>query len=372
MLKDSAGPVALGVVAVLLLVVAWVVLAWQGRSAGSDEAAGGRRRLRRRRPSRDHFRDGSDGSADRETPTKRAAIIVNPTKFNDPSVPRDRIGRACREAGWGEPLWLETTVDDHGTGQARAALAEDVDLVCALGGDGTVRAVAIGLLDSHTPMGILPAGTGNLLARNLSLPHDLREAALVALGGRNKRIDVGRIQIVPAEEHQAPEEHIFMVMAGIGFDAVVVSDAPEKLKARVGWLAYGVSGLKNLPGSSFRARASFGGEEPISRRVQSVLVGNCGKLTGGLVLMPDAEVDDGELDSVVLSPQGVVGWVAVAGRVVTRRRAGHERVEHHRSVDVRVQTDRMVEVQLDGDPVGQAREIIAWADPLALTVRVPS
>jgi YegS/Rv2252/BmrU family lipid kinase len=363
--------VALGVIAVLLLLVAWVVLAWQGRSADPSDAAGARRHLRRRRPSRDHFREGDD-TADRGTPRKRAAVIVNPTKFQDPSAPRERIRRVCREAGWEEPLWLETTVDDHGTGQAKAALAEDVDLVCALGGDGTVRAVAIGLLDTRTPMGILPAGTGNLLARNLSLPHDLREAMLVALGGRNKRIDVGRIGIQPEDEHQAPEEHIFMVMAGIGFDALVVSEAPEKLKARMGWLAYGVAGLKNLPGSSFRVRATFGSDEPVSRRVQTVLVGNCGKLTGGLVLMPDAEVDDGQLDSVVLSPKGVVGWVAVAGRVITRRRAGHERVEHHRSVDARVEADRMVEVQLDGDSVGQAREIVARVDPLALTVRVPA
>ncbi len=369
MLNDTAGWVVLGIVlAALLLVAVWVVLRWRG---GSDDTAGsGGGRRRRRRPSRSHFREGGDGAP--EAPRKRAAVIANPTKFPDASVPRQRITRICREAGWADPLWLETTVDDHGTGQVKQALAEDVDLVCALGGDGTVRAVAVAMLDTHTPLGILPAGTGNLLARNLSLPHDLSEAMWTALRGRNKRIDVGRVSIQPEDEHAAPEEHVFMVMAGIGFDAVVVSDAPEKLKARMGWLAYGVSGLKHLPGSNFKVRATFGDDPTLSRRVQSVLIGNCGKLTGGLVLMPDAEVDDGQLDSVVLSPKGVVGWVAVAGRVITRRRAGHERVEHHRSTDVRVEADRMVEVQLDGDSVGAAREITASVDPLALTVRVPT
>ena len=366
MLNDTVGPLVLGVLAVLLIVLGWVVLLWPDRSQETPAVRG---RRRRRRPARDHFRDESD--TDVEVPRRRAAVIANPTKFHDISVPRDLITRVCREEGWDDPLWLETTVEDPGTGQAREALTQGVDLVCALGGDGTVRSVAAGLLGTRTPMGILAAGTGNLLARNLELPHSLRESTLVALGGRNRRVDVGRVQVNPSGEHERPDEHIFLIMAGIGFDAVVINDAPERLKARVGWLAYGVSGLRHLPGSSFKVRARFGDTE-LRRRVQSVLIGNCGRLTAGLVLMPDARIDDGQFDSVVLSPKGVVGWVAVAGRIITRRRAGHERLEHHTSAEAVLQADRPVEVQLDGDSVGAAREIRARVDPLALSIRVPT
>ena len=110
-------------------------------------------------------------------------------------------------------------------------------------------------------------------------------------------------------------------------------------------------------------------EPEFSRRARSVVIGNCGRLTGGLVLMPGAQVDDGWLDAVILSPVGVVGWVAVSGRVISRRRKGHERVDHRlRRMSLRL--DRPEAVEVDGDPVGQARTLSATVDPLALVVRV--
>jgi diacylglycerol kinase (ATP) len=308
-----------------------------------------------------------------ETTTRRVAVIVNPTKFDDLEAVQRRITQQAMKLGWAEPLFIETTEKDPGTGQAKEALAQGVDLVCPLGGDGTVRCVGAALVGTDTPMGLLPGGTGNLLARNLDLPFDdLHDALHIALTGQNKRVDVGRLTVDTSGEDQRPQEHIFLVMAGLGFDAAIMADAPERLKAKVGPAAYVVSGARNLRGAQFKVRVKIDDQDEFSRRTRTVVVGNCGKLVGGLVLMPEAEVDDGLIDTVILSPSGIVGWAAVAARIASKRRKGHSRVDHHTSQTVKVRSDRPQEVQVDGDTIGKARAIAAEVVPASLVVRVGS
>ena len=111
----------------------------------------------------------------RRVVNKRAAIIFNPVKFDDLSLLRRRVRAEVQRAGWRPGLWLETAPDDPGHRAARRALRAGVDLVVVAGGDGTVRAVCAELADTGTPVALLPAGTGNLLARNLSIPLDVIE-----------------------------------------------------------------------------------------------------------------------------------------------------------------------------------------------------
>ncbi|MDQ2756172.1 MAG: diacylglycerol kinase family lipid kinase [Actinomycetota bacterium] len=353
------------VVAAIVVVAVVVVL------IGARNSRGGGPRLGTglgRRPHRNDFRP--EGAQEAPEPLRRAAVIANPTKFTDLEAVRLRVTTMMLSEGLGEPLWYETTALDPGTGQARQALADGAVLVCALGGDGTVRAVAAGLVGSDIPMGLLPGGTGNLFARNLGLPVDsLERALLVAITGQNHRVDVGRLQVT-REEGTIPEEHLFLVMAGLGLDAQIMADTPEALKARVGGAAYFVTGARSLVGNAFKVRLRLGGEPPLTRRTRTVIIGNVGRLLGGLHLMPDALVDDGLLDVVVISPRGPMGWASVATKLATRSRRGHALVDHHAAAEIEVSVDHPEEVQVDGDTIGPARAIKAVADHLALVVRV--
>ncbi|HET8616374.1 MAG TPA: diacylglycerol kinase family protein [Actinomycetales bacterium] len=313
--------------------------------------------------------EASDGEH-AQTGRRRLAVVVNPTKFSDVAAARRQVTSTCTALGWDAPLWLETTAADPGGGQTREALAAGVDLVCALGGDGTVRTVAENVVRTGVPLGLLPQGTGNLLARNLGLPLDDLDAALrVALTGADRTVDVGRVVFDSSGEDQSPVERVFLVMAGLGFDAAMMAGVTEQLKARVGWLAYVFSGVTNLTGERAKVWMSADDGPEITRRVRTVIVGNCGRLTGGIVLIPDAEVDDGWLDVVALSPRGVVSWASMATRVLSRRE--HHRIGRRRCREVRVRCDPPQQGQLDGDPVGMVRALRARIDPKALVLRVP-
>lgn len=293
-----------------------------------------------------------------------AAVVVNPTKIEDDT--RARITAVCTGLGWAEPLWLETTVEDPGTGQARLAVQQGADVVLACGGDGTVRSVAQQLAGTGIAMGLIPAGTGNLLARTIGTPlQDVAAATRIALTGDDRAVDVGRIRIDGADE-----ERVFLVMAGTGFDAAIMENTPEALKGRVGPLAYVFSGLRAMRGRRTRITLTFDDGEPMRRRTRTVLVGNSGTLLGGLVLMPRATIDDGVFDIVNLAPKGLPGWIAVAARVVTRRRRGHSRVEHWQARSILIEADDPQPSQLDGDPIGDVQELRIRVDPGALVVRV--
>jgi diacylglycerol kinase family enzyme len=123
----------------------------------------------------------------------RVAVVVNPTKLDDDEAFRKSVRRVMDDHGWDEPLWLETTPEDPGRGQAESAVSAGIGLVLACGGDGTVTACAEGITGTGVPLAIIPMGTGNLLARNIGLPMGLEEALAIALGGVQQPIDAGRV-----------------------------------------------------------------------------------------------------------------------------------------------------------------------------------
>ena len=292
------------------------------------------------------------------------AVVVNPTKFDVAEIEAG-FAAICAGHGWAPPRWYQTTVEDPGTGQAKQAVADGAELVCPLGGDGTVRAVAAGLVHTETAIGLLPGGTGNLLARNLRLPiGDLDAALTVALTGRDVRIDAAEVSF------DDDDPQIFLVMAGMGLDAEAMATADDALKRHIGWLAYLISGMGRLFRLGFAVRVEAADARAVSLHARTVIVGNCGELTGGLALMPEASLTDGELNTVLASPNSLSAWLAIMVNVLTRRRRGHAAMVSLASRQVDVYTKEPIVAQLDGDAVGPKLRMSCRVLPGALKVRL--
>ena len=292
---------------------------------------------------------------------KRAAVVYNPLKVPDLAGMKTRVESFMARHGWAEPLWMATTEDDPGIGMCERAVHDECDVVFVCGGDGTVMAAVTALAGCGVPLAILPAGTGNLLARNLDLPLNDEEAALrIGVSGRDRNIDVGVVG-----------DRKFAVMAGLGFDAAIMRDAPEGLKKAVGWPAYVVSAGKHLRGRGIRVAITVDGGTPLHRRVRSVVVGNVGKLQAGIPLLPDAKPDDGLLDVVVIAPRNVLDWARVTGRVLRRADVPDRKMERLRGRHVLIVTSHDEPRQLDGDVIEDGRNLDIAVEPGALTVRVP-
>jgi YegS/Rv2252/BmrU family lipid kinase len=289
----------------------------------------------------------------------QAAVVVNPTKLDDGEAFRKSVRRVMDNHGWDEPLWLDTTPEDPGRGQAQSAVSAGADLVLACGGDGTVTACAEGVAETGVPLGIIPLGTGNLLARNLGLPTGLDEALVVALGGVQQPIDAGRAN-----------ETLFVVMAGLGLDAKMLSGTSESLKKRLGWFAYAITVLRHLGDRPLRVTVSADGGRPRRMRASTLIVGNVGWLRGGLPLLPDARPDDGLLDAVVLIAGGLTRWLVVAAGIALRRPAqdGIHRVQF---TELQVTLDKAHPWEVDGEIMGSTRRLTIVAQPGALLLRMP-
>lgn len=295
----------------------------------------------------------------------RAAVVINPVKSPDEDF-QSTLLQLFADAGWAEPLWLETSEEDPGRGQAKEAVDAGVDVVIAAGGDGTVRCVAEVLAGADVAMGLVPLGTGNLLARNLGIDvADPVSAARGVLEGTETKIDVVR-----AVTDHAEQEHVFLVAAGLGYDASIMADTVDELKDRVGWLAYVESGIRNLPGKPVTATINIDGKQADRRKIRSVMVGNCGQLMGGVEIFPGAVNTDGIMDLLTLAPRGRFGWLGVIAGVFAKSESSNRSVHNFSGKTAEISLERPQEFQLDGDHMGSATHLRVTVDPLALTIRM--
>jgi diacylglycerol kinase family enzyme len=246
--------------------------------------------------------------------------------------------------------------------QAREA---GVDVVIVAGGDGTVRLAADGLAGSGVTMGIIPSGTGNLLARNLDLPLDRDGALHVILAGKTREIDLIEMTV----DDKAPEH--FAVMAGSGVDSAIMDSADPKLKAKLGPAAYFLTVGKALGRLPLDAVITVDGHRPHRRKAMVVMVGNVGQLVGGIDLLPRAKPHDGLLHVFVASPHRIRDWVRTAAHIATRRGHRGDSIDKFSGSRVTVQIAEPDNYQLDGDVIGPFRRFEAVIKPRALTVFVP-
>lgn len=294
---------------------------------------------------------------------RQLAVVFNPVKIGDDLA--DLVNARARERGWAEPQWLETSEDDPGRGAARRAVEAGATRVLAVGGDGTVRSVASGLAGADVSLGIVPAGTANLLARNLGIPLDEQEAVEVGLGAATRRLDVVRITTDDGEPDR------FAVMAGIGLDAAIMNRSEESaLKDQAGSVAYVVAALQELGREPQAMRIRMDDGRTLRRRAMICLVGNVGAIQGQIELLPDAKPDDGLLDVVVASPTRLRHWIAVVLRLLTRKERTWDRVDQLVGRRVEVLLDEPAEYELDGDAIGRCRRLVAEIEPGVLEVCV--
>ncbi len=305
----------------------------------------------------------------------KLGVIWNPSKPNG-----DKLKAAVDEvfgavASESPVQWWETTVEDPGRGMAAEAVAAGCEVVIAAGGDGTVRAVAEGLAGSGVALGIVPQGTGNLLARNLDVPlNDIPAALRRVLEGESRAIDMGWVE-------RDGEEHAFVVMVGFGIDAQMLVETDEDLKNRAGWIAYVEAMGRALAGTEMTdITLTLDEEEPQELRGHTMLIGNCGMLQGGIRLLPDALIDDGQLDMLLVSADGPLQWLDTVRSFIwengIRRAFG--------AVDQAVSTDSTTHIaaerisvrlaspqifEIDGEEVGEVTEFSVRVQAGALTVR---
>jgi YegS/Rv2252/BmrU family lipid kinase len=296
---------------------------------------------------------------------RQLAVVLNPIKVEDVGQFQAIVSAMAVEAGWSTPTWHLTTVEDSGTGQAHRAAVEGADLAIVCGGDGTVREVCAELAGTGIPVGIVPAGTGNLLARNLDIPLYVRAAIDVALTGQDRAIDMVAVR------GDGIEDSHFMVMAGMGFDAAIMEGVNEDIKKKVGWLAYVLSALKSLMFPVTKVEISVDGGEPTTHRARTIVVGNVGYLQAGMPLLPDATIDDGQLDVVILYPRRFLSWLPLAYRVLAKRTRTDETINRMTGRTVSIRAASETPRQLDGDSVGPGRELHMECIHGRVLVRVP-
>ncbi|WP_124054433.1 diacylglycerol/lipid kinase family protein [Arcanobacterium ihumii] len=335
-------------------------------------------------------------------------VIYNPSKTADWKLIRKELMKAAQAARLPEPVWIKTTEDDPGEGQAKRALEMRACVVIAAGGDGTVRLVAQAVAGTSTPMGLIPVGTGNLLARNLDLPlGSIKDLAQIAIMGVDKKFDVGRIDVQePSAGNDATEtgashesegcgvgsgqeiargSHTFMVMGGVGFDADIMDSTNSNLKKKIGWLAYVQAAGPNLFAPKLKAKLRVSsGERFADVEARSIMFLNCGELTGGIVLDPSTDPADQWLDLAVLDVRGgILGWLDLVRRVVLKGVGFQPRdvisqnivageISTRRFRECHIELEEPQQLQLDGDVIGCVQHFDVEVLRGALQIRVRS
>jgi YegS/Rv2252/BmrU family lipid kinase len=255
----------------------------------------------------------------------------------------EELRAALADADCADPPWREVPKSKKAPSAVKDLVENHgVDRLLVWGGDGTVRRCISTLLrDDYddVTVGVLPAGTGNLLAHNLGIPVDLRGAVDIALHGDPRPIDVG---VVNSDQH-------FVVMAGTGFDALLIEEADESgLKDRFGKLGYVWAGFRHRHVSPARARVTVDGEPWYTGAVTTVVIGNVGRLIGGLPAFPDAEPEDGRLDVGVVEVRSASEWVRLFGAAMTHRVGASPLARVATASEITIELDRTLPWQVDG------------------------
>jgi len=296
----------------------------------------------------------------------RALIIANPRARGGRVAPAGPVLLALTRAGWSVDA-VEASEPAVIRRLASAAVADGRELVVAIGGDGTVIEAAMALIGTGVPLGVVPGGTGNLLARNLRIPLSPAGAAKVVANGRPRQLDVGRVDWVA-------ETRCFAIACGTGFDARVLSATDANRKRRWGRIAYVGTALALTERlRNVRHEITVDGER-LELDAAEILIANVGEIVPGIVRprLPIAP-DDGLLDVIVLRAgdrvEGLRGVWEALGQAAPGLHPGG-RLYRARAREIRVEAAEPQPVELDGDVHGET-PFSATVIPGAISVLVP-
>jgi diacylglycerol kinase (ATP) len=263
--------------------------------------------------------------------------------------------------GFPDPLWYEVAKSRSAPKYARRAIACGADLIFVWGGDGTVQRCIDVLAGKSATLAILPAGTANLLATNLGVPKDLVAAVEAGLHGRRRPIDTGSVN----------GEH-FAVMAGAGFDALMIKEADRGMKDRIGRAAYVWTGARNLNANRAKAHVKVDGKRFFKGRVSCVLVGNVGEILGGIKAFEDAKPDDGVLELGVVTAKNPIQWTRTLGRMALGKTDKSPFVHTTRGKKFTIEFDRRFPYELDGGARPGTSKLRVRVHPSSILVCVPA
>jgi diacylglycerol kinase (ATP) len=287
------------------------------------------------------------------------AVVAHAGKSLGGGLPKLR--RVLEAEGIADPFWVEVPKSKKAPAQVQRALDDGAELVFAWGGDGMVQRCVGVLAGSGASLAIIPAGTANLFASNLGIPEDIEEAVAIGLRGDRHEFDVGRFN-----------GERFAVMAGAGFDAAMIRDSGDGgLKERIGRAAYVWSGSENLRSKPFGATIEVDGAEWYKGEATCILLGNVGKLVGGVEVFEDARPDDGKLEVGVVTASGVLDWSRMMGRAVAGSLGDSPFTQTTKARDVKVKLSRKVLYELDGGDRTKVKSFKVKVEPRAISVCVP-
>ena len=286
------------------------------------------------------------------------AVVAHSRKSFGGGLPELR--ETLAREGITDPLWYEVKKSRRAPEYARRAAARGADVIFVWSGDGTVQRCIDAVAGTDTAVAILPAGTANLLAANLAIPHDLAEAVQVRLHGDRRRLDTGSVN-----------GERFTVMAGAGFDARMISDADRGTKGRLGQVAYLYTGLRNLRARRVKATVEVDGKRFSEGKISCVLAANVGKILGGVEAFPKAQPDDGRLELGVVTARNPVQWARTFGRLTLGHPDESPFVNVTQGKKFKIRFDQKVRYELDGGARPASKKLRIEIHPGSVTVCVP-
>ena len=291
-------------------------------------------------------------------------VVLNPVAgTSNPETVTQTITRFCEEHHWECDIY-QTQKDEDLSQLVRKTVKKGVDMVIVAGGDGTVSAVVEGMINSQVPLGILPAGTGNVLARDRSIPMDLN-AALALLGGEHDVQELDAMEVVG--------RGMYVMNVSVGVSSITMRTTAREEKRRFGFLAYVYRAAGSLMRSDLHRFKVKVDDFPIRFSASEVFIANC-KLAGLQPLVDGVEVDpeDSRLDMFIVRAQSVRDYLGVLMRFIARTPKNQADNLYYAAVreHIIIESEFPLPVQADGEELGTTPMEIRVI-PRALRLVVP-